>query len=188
MCLVSPPQVTIGMSLLSGDPCFKTWVSGCLLCSGQPRTSDDFAILFWRLKLMGRGRDALDIGRYKGKVESLDEVSQKSIASLVCSLLWFSQLSSQLGTVFSSASVRFWKPKDTDDKLDVFHERIEFLIPLGLVSLTCEKGKVNEENRLGNEHTSAQITQDEDLELKNTARLRYFNSPCHIGAWLHNLY
>lgn len=56
---------------------------------------------------MGRGRDALDIGRYKGKVESLDEVSQKSIASLVCSLLWFSQLSSQLGTVFSSASVRF---------------------------------------------------------------------------------
>lgn len=36
MCFVPSLQVTIGMSLLSGDPCFKTWVSECLPCFGRP--------------------------------------------------------------------------------------------------------------------------------------------------------
>lgn len=43
---------------------------------------------------------------------------------------------------------------------------IEFLIALGLISLTSQEGKVNKENNLGNGHNSAEITQDKDLELK----------------------
>lgn len=42
--------------------------------------------------------------------------------------------------VFFSASVRFWKLTDVDNKLHVLH-KTEFLIALGSVSLPSEKGK-----------------------------------------------
>lgn len=66
---------------------------------------------------------------------------------------------------FPPSVVEFWKLTDVDKELCVLHEG-QFLIALGLVSMTSKKGKVNEENSLGNYHVSAHSTQNKDVELK----------------------
>lgn len=66
---------------------------------------------------------------------------------------------------FPPSVTEFWKLTDVDNELCVLHEG-QFLIALGLVSVTSKKGKVNEENSLGNYHVSAHSTQNKDAELK----------------------
>lgn len=66
---------------------------------------------------------------------------------------------------FPPSVTEFWKLTDVDNELCVLHEG-QFLIALGLVSVTSKKGKVNEENSLGNHHVSAHSTQNKDAELK----------------------
>lgn len=56
----------------------------------------------------------------------------------------------------------------------MFCLRLEFLMALGLISLTSKRRKVNKENSLGSRHASAHIMGDKDLRLKQ--QLKYFEA------------
>lgn len=70
--------------------------------------------------------------------------------------------------------------------------KMEFLTALGMVLVTSEKGKVSEENNLGNKHILVHTMQDKDVELKQQQKYCKAETSQFLcsstGTYVHNLY